>query len=150
MLYIIMKRRLKRALSLGGGKGGSSNILFVIGAGAVVALGAWYFLGHHAAADAKANFANSSNSIYPEGGGVDYGDSMNSFVPFHGQSSYIDPVIHGGHRSFPDYTTTSNLIPTPFVEINFPYDSFNRGANLANVIDKCAYVSTYNGNQFSP
>lgn len=146
-----MKRRLKRALSLGGGKGGSSNILFVIGAGAVVALGAWYFLGHHGGhADAKANFANSSNSIYPEGGGVDYGDSMNSFVPFHGQSSYIDPVVHGGHRSFPDYTTTSNLIPTPFVEINFPYDSFNRGANLSNVIDKCAYVSTYNGNQFSP
>jgi hypothetical protein len=103
---------------------------------------------------AKAHFANSSNSIYPVHNS-DLGDSMNAIVPTARQkySTVIHPhhlhMHHGHHhRSFPDYTDRSNALPTPFVEHNFPYDSFNRGASLSNIIDKAAYVQTYNGNSF--
>jgi hypothetical protein len=115
---------------------------------------------------AKSQFANSSNSIYPVHD-TDLGNSMNSFVPTARQkySTIIDPhhhhhhpgfhpgMHHGGHgghhhvgRSFPDYTDRSNALPNPWLEHQSPYDSFNIGANLSNVIDKCAYVQTYNGN----
>jgi hypothetical protein len=148
------KLSLKRALSLGGSGKGTNNMLFLLGAAGVVALGVGFIMSHqHPHTTAKANFANSSNSIYidEEGAGVDrYGNSMNSFVPSAGQatSTYLEPVMYDGERSFTDYTTISNSIPTPFLEVNFPRDAFNRGANLSNVIDKCAYVQTYNGNTF--
>jgi hypothetical protein len=147
------KLSLKRALSLGGSGKGTNNMLFLLGAAGVVALGVGFIMSHQHPHIAKANFANSSNSIYidEEGAGVDrYGNSMNSFVPSAGQatSTYLEPTIYDGERSFTDYTTISNSIPTPFLEVNFPRDAFNRGANLSNVIDKCAYVQTYNGNTF--
>jgi hypothetical protein len=102
---------------------------------------------------AKAHFANSSNSIYPVHNS-DLGDSMNAIVPTARQkySTVIHPhhlhSHHGPHhRSFPDYTDRANGLPSPFLEHNHTYDFFNRGANLANIIDKAAYVQTYDGNQ---
>jgi hypothetical protein len=104
---------------------------------------------------AKANFANSSNSIYPVHD-TDLGDSMNAIVPTARQKySTVLPHHHGyhhhaggAHRSFPDYTDRANALPATFLDHNVPYDSFNIGANLSNVIDKCAYVQTYDGNSF--
>lgn len=109
---------------------------------------------------AKSQFANSSNSIYAVHD-TDLGNSMNSFVPsarqkhsmmlhphhhHHGRGFSPNPHHHHAGRSFPDYTDRSNALPNPWMEHQYPYDSFNIGANLSNVIDKCAYVQTYNGN----
>ena len=159
-------KSMKKALSLGSGKGLLNNPLAIIVGGvvAIAAIGAiatTSFLSdavhstasaspHHMVA--KANFANSVNSIY-SGGSGDYGDSMNAVYAFppHAHSSYLEPhkAVHPGHRSFPDYTASRiNSIPTPFVEVNVPLDTFNKGAMLSNVIDKCAYVQTYDGNSF--
>lgn len=108
---------------------------------------------------AHANFANSSNSIYPVHD-TDLGDSMNAIVPTARQKySTMLPHHHphgyhhgghegGPHRSFPDYTDRANCLPATFLDHNSPYDSFNVGANLSNVIDKCAYVQTFDGNSF--
>jgi|SRR6478735_8087075 len=122
--------------------GGNSNLLFLIGAGSLAALGYWWF-SHRG--DAQANFANSVNSVYPYSEG-DYGNSQNSFYPIQGGQpgdSYIHPVMLSGKRGFPDYTRQTNSLPTPFVEINFPREAFASGAKLANIIDKCAYVYDY-------
>lgn len=131
-----------------GTKGGNSNLLFLVGAGSLVALGYWWFT--HRGADAQANFANSVNSVYPYSEG-DYGNSQNSFYPIQsGQpsDSYIHPIMLSGKRGFPDYTRLSNTLPTPFVEINFPREAFASGAKLANTIDKCAEVFDYGGRRF--
>lgn len=124
----------------------------------------------HMGATAQANFANSSNSVYPVHD-TDVGNSMNSIapVPPHELELPVSPhhmMHHHGHhhhhhghhhhkhhghhygRSFPDYTDRANGLPTPFLEHNYPYDTFNKGATLANVIDKCAYIQTYDGNAF--
>jgi hypothetical protein len=154
-----MKSR-KKALSLGSGKSLLNNPLAIVVGGvvAIAAIGAiatTSFLSDavHSQHTAHANFANSSNSIYPVHD-IDVGDSMNAIVPLapHSGSSFPHPhhhmMSHGPHRSFGDYTNRSNSIPTPFVEINVPLDTFNKGAMLSNVIDKCAYVQTYDGNNF--
>lgn len=48
-------------------------------------------------------------------------------------------------RSFNDFTYNQNGLPTPWVEVNVPYDNTDSGAKLANVIDKSAYIQTYDG-----
>jgi hypothetical protein len=114
-----------------------------------------FVFGNHGIA--HANFANSSNSIYPVHD-TDVGDSMNAIVPTARQKySTLLPHFHPGHhhghgdgphRSFPDYTDRANCLPATFLDHNTPHDSFNIGANLSNVIDKCAYVQTLDGNSF--
>ena len=141
---------LKRAFSSitkGGGGGKGSNLLFLVGAGAIGALGYWWFT-HHG--NASANFANSVNSVYPYSEG-DYGNSQNSFYPIQGGSpnnTYIHPVVLSGKRGFPDYSRTTNSLPTPFVELNFPREAFGKGAKLANTIDKCSEVFSYGTGRF--
>ena len=55
-----------------------------------------------------------------------------------------------GARGFNDFTMNDNSIPTPFVEVNFPYTPYTANNSrlpppLANTIDKNAYVVTYTG-----
>lgn len=113
---------MKKALSL---KGGNTKTWLTIGG--ILVAGA---IGYHLLSNGGLNglFNPSARAMYTMG---------------YPGGAAASPVFQ--HRSFNDYTYNANGLPTPWVEVNVPYDNTVTGAKLSNVIDKGAYIQTYDG-----
>jgi len=113
----------KSALSL---KGNSNKTLLTYGAIALAGLGALYLLNQNGGLGSLFNPNARANAAMGYPGGAPAPSLFQM-------------------RSFPDYTFNENQLPTPWVEVNVPYDNTDSGARLANIIDKAAYIQTYDG-----
>lgn len=122
---------LKRALLAGLSKG--NNWVYLAGLAAIGIFGISVLTNK----ESKANLAGTMNSIYPIASGTQP------------QDTYPHPTVLSNHRSFRDYSINDNSIPTPFVEVNFPYDAFKTRPRLANIFEKCVYIPTYTGEGFA-
>lgn len=120
----------KRALLAGLGK---QNWVYLAGLAAIGIFGVSLLTNK----ENKAMYGSTMNSVYPIASGTQPDDT------------YPHPAIISEHRSFRDFSRNDNSIPTPLVEVNFPYDAFKTRPRLANIFEKCVYVPTYNGDMFS-
>lgn len=122
-----MKRALLSSL-------GKSNWIYLIGLAAVAGVGISWFMNK----ESKSNYGSTMNSLYPIAHGTQPLDT------------YPHPAILSAHRGFRDFSRLDNSLPTPFVELNMPYDHFKNGVKLANIMEGgCTYIPTFDGNNFS-